>query len=121
MMSRKLCTKKSVEKQGKVPVPKDVAISQCTDTYPNVYILPVIKILPKFDMFDLKLEPDETKEKMILLCFLMSNGPNKIFYTEIIHHSLNLARFLTLPQRDSLPSNCSSSTTANPVAASLMP
>jgi hypothetical protein len=33
-------------------------------------ILPVVKTLPKFKMFDLKLEPDETKDKMILLCFV---------------------------------------------------
>jgi hypothetical protein len=37
---------------------------------PDKGILPVVKTLPKFDMFDLKLEPDETKDKMILLCFV---------------------------------------------------
>jgi hypothetical protein len=42
---------------------------------PDKGILFVIKILPKFDMFDLKLEPDETKEKMILLCFFDEQWP----------------------------------------------
>ena len=36
---------------------------------PDGSMFPVIKTLPKFDVFDLKLNPDETKEKMILLCF----------------------------------------------------
>jgi hypothetical protein len=37
---------------------------------PDQSILPVIKTLPKFDVFDLKFESDETKNKMILLCFI---------------------------------------------------
>jgi hypothetical protein len=36
---------------------------------PDKGILPVVKTLPRFKMFDLKFEPDETKDKMILLCF----------------------------------------------------
>jgi hypothetical protein len=36
---------------------------------PDKDILPVVKTLPKFDVFDLKFEPDETNDKMILLCF----------------------------------------------------
>jgi hypothetical protein len=32
--------------------------------------LPVVKTLPTFKMFKLKFEPDETKDKMILLCFI---------------------------------------------------
>lgn len=37
---------------------------------PDGSMFPVIKTLPKFDVFDLKLEPDETKDKMVLLCFV---------------------------------------------------
>jgi len=37
---------------------------------PDESMFPVIKTLPKFDVFDLKLEPDETKDKIILLCFV---------------------------------------------------
>jgi hypothetical protein len=37
---------------------------------PDGSMFPVIKTLPKFKMFDLKLEPDETKDKMTLLCFV---------------------------------------------------
>ncbi|MDH4240235.1 MAG: hypothetical protein OEW48_11795 [Phycisphaerae bacterium] len=36
---------------------------------PDGSMFPVIKTLPKFDVFDLKFEPDETKDKIILLCF----------------------------------------------------
>ncbi len=37
---------------------------------PDKGILPVIKTLPGFKMFDMKMEPEETKDKMILLCFV---------------------------------------------------
>jgi len=37
---------------------------------PDGSMFPVIKTLPKFDMFDLKFESDETKDKIILLCFV---------------------------------------------------
>jgi len=37
---------------------------------PDGSMFPVIKTLPKFDVFDLKFEPDETNDKMILLCFV---------------------------------------------------
>ena len=36
---------------------------------PDGSMFPVIKTLPKFEVFDLKLNSDETKDKMILLCF----------------------------------------------------
>ena len=57
---------------------------------PDKGILPVIKILPKFDMFDLKLEPDETKDKMILLCFVDIKQASQQYAFNLAERASNL-------------------------------
>jgi len=54
-------------------------------------ILPVIKTLPKFDMFDLKFEPDETKDKMILLCFVDIKQVSQEYAFNLAERASNLA------------------------------
>ena len=58
---------------------------------PDKGILPVIKTLPKFDMFDLKFEPDETKGKMILLCFLDIKHASQEYAFNLAKRASNLA------------------------------
>jgi len=58
---------------------------------PDKGILPVIKTLPKFDMFDLKFEPDETKDKMILLCFVDIKQVSQEYAFNLAERASNLA------------------------------
>jgi len=57
---------------------------------PDKGILPVIKTLPKFDMFDLKFEPDETKDKMILLCFFDIKQVSQQYVSNLTERASNL-------------------------------
>lgn len=58
---------------------------------PDKGILPVIKTLPKFDMFDLKLNPVQTKDKMILLCFFDIKQASQEYASNLAERASNLA------------------------------
>ena len=58
---------------------------------PDKGILPVIKTLPKFDIFDLKLNPVQTKDKMILLCFFDINRASQQDAFNLAERASNLA------------------------------
>lgn len=60
---------------------------------PDKGILPVIKTLPRFKTFDLKLKPDETKDKMILLCFCdINKQASKQCVLELVERANDLIR-----------------------------
>ena len=58
---------------------------------PDKGILPVIKTLPRFEMFDLKLELEETKDKMILLCFVDIKQASQEYAFNLAERASNLA------------------------------
>ena len=58
---------------------------------PDKGILPVIKTLPTFKMFELKFEPDETKNKMILLCFVDIKQASEQYASNLAGRASNLA------------------------------
>ena len=57
---------------------------------PDKGILPVIKTLPTFKMFKLKFEPDETKDKMILLCFVDIKQASQEYAFSLTERASNL-------------------------------
>jgi len=58
---------------------------------PDKGILPVVKTLPTFKMFDLKLKPDETKDKIILLCFIDIKQASQEYAFNLAERAPNLA------------------------------
>jgi hypothetical protein len=58
---------------------------------PDKGILPVIKTLPTFKMFKLKFEPDETKDRMILLCFVDIKQASQEYAYDLAERASNLA------------------------------
>lgn len=58
---------------------------------PDKGILPVVKTLPTFKMFDLKLNPVQTKDKMILLCFFDINRASQQDAFNLAERASNLA------------------------------
>ena len=58
---------------------------------PDGSMFPVIKTLPKFGVFDLKLEPDETQDKMILLCFVDINQASQKYVSNLTERASKLA------------------------------
>ncbi|GAF68635.1 unnamed protein product [marine sediment metagenome] len=58
---------------------------------PDKGILPVVKTLPTFKMFKLKLNSVQTKDKMILLCFFDINRASQEYAFNLAERASNLA------------------------------